>query len=252
MVDPGFEDLEESAPAALTPAVCRGQAATVYDTCLRESNVALGGAENTKSTCLQHADDALRAYFRDMGARVTPASLTQGRGVRAEIEEKLAAHEQERWNCEDTFSQAQTSRDDSTSGCEDRRREKYDECIGICPQGGAQGKACIPESNKVPDWAACGTLQNVTSGADEGTCSCFSNENVRWFWEREHGSVCDVVLEQMEDSRYGTTCDGDAGRRWTPQVMTNAEGAPTEVKLRCVRWNGNTPDFSTATDPAGR
>jgi hypothetical protein len=259
MLDPGYAAQEEVAPAALTPEVCRGRASGVYETCLRECNVPLDTAERTKTGCLTQADQNLTTYLRQLAGRVTPELLLQGSGLRAEIDAEYARWDEQRWACEDEYATAESTRDGCAGGgglfnrfphgCEAARRTEYEECIGICPQGGAQGLACVPQSAQVPSWAECGTLQSIDEGDREGECDCFSNEG-NWPWHRDRGSYCKQVLSLMREQRYGRGCGNSPGFKWTPQVQKTAEGAPSGVRMRCVRWNGSTPDFSTAFDPA--
>ncbi len=259
IVDQGIEEVEQATPVALNPAECRDRSARVFNECLTTCNASLDGVAGTKTQCLSTADGALRAYFRGLSANLTPELLRRGpNGADLEVlvQGEVTKWQDARWQCEDTFNQANTNRNECTGwgsdGCEARRATAYSQCIGTCEGDIAAGSACAPQSARVPSWAQCGVTQSVSRGAREGQCDCYSNEG-NWFWQSDQGSKCKQVLDMMSDARYGTACGNQAGFRWTPQVSQTAEGAPSDVRMRCVPWNGNRPDFSRAFDPqAGR
>ena len=265
IVDPGVNEVEQATPAALNPAECRDRSARVFNECLMECNGSLDGADGTKTQCLTTADGTLRGYFQELSARLTPELLLQGPNgsdLEVAIQEEITKWKDARWECEDAFNQASAQRDDCTGwaratqgspgGCETQRSAAYSQCVGTCEGDIAAGSACAPQSARVPRWAECGVMQSVQSGAREGQCDCYSNEG-NWFFQSDQGSRCKQVLDLMSDARYGTACGNGPGSRWTPQVSKTAEGAPADVRMRCVPWNGNQPDFSRAFDPqAGR
>lgn len=240
----------EQATTRLEVGECSTRAAGVYDGCVRDCNTQ-NSPENAQATCTTNVDTGMVDYLKG----ISPSLATEIRSdLATEVGQKFNEWTTARTLCANQRTATERVRADCVGdswgrgflwqnayGCEAKRQDAYNECIGTCPGDNGRGTVCSPQSATVPSWAECGTWQN--DAAHEGQCTCLSDESGR----ASDKSFCREFVEAMNDPRYGSDCNDNASDTIAnaPYVDRDANRNPTGILWKCVAWTNGVPDFRT-------